>query len=353
MSLHLGPKEQNFDGPHSTGAHNQYYGRRVLHNKEKEGMLRFPAIISCCAKYLLDVARQPITELITTSSTCNSTYPFRITIHCNEQHLSPCSRALFGHPPKTVYLIRHGESIAQALGKEKRARDQSLRDCGLSEKGEEEAALLPGILGLDRYRNIDCVISSPLTRAVRTSVLGFPSKSIIIHYDLMEIGRDKNPMPENQPRRILDVMADTGGDSRIDEAHFAPANNPFPESHQNLPSTLRKLKLPKVWSAIWDYCNRRKSQEIAVVCHFNMIRASLLGCDVKPQNAIPIECRLFRDGTLELVGIISNQVLEMTRTLAELKRKNKWCMSDANVDEQDEEDQTTEENCASDQIQVW
>ena len=259
------------------------------------------------------------------------------------------ARTLFADPPKTIYLIRHGESIAQTFTTEKRARDQSLRDCGLSEKGEEQATVLPGILGLDRYRNIDCVISSPMTRAVRTSVLGFPSKSIIINYDLMEIGRDKNPMPENQPRSIMNVMADTGGESLINEAYFAPTNNkPFPESHLNSPSTIRKSKLPKVWSSIWEYCNRRKSQEIAVVCHFNVIRASLLGCDVKPKNGIPIECRLFRDGTLELVDIVSNQVLEMTETLVELKRKNQWCMSDTDV-EDEEQNRAPEDICVSSQ----
>jgi len=167
----------------------------------------------------------------------------------------------------------------------------------------------------------------------------------------MELGHDKRPMPENQARPILDVMADTGGESRIDEAYFAPTNKTFPQSHVNSPSTLRKLKLPKVWSAIWEYCNRRKSQEIAVVCHFNVIRASLLGCDAKPQNATPIECRLFRDGTLEMVETISNQVLEITVTLAELKRKNKWCMSKTDI-EQDENEQVHEDGCVNNPIRV-
>lgn len=249
------------------------------------------------------------------------------------------ARTLFADPPKTVYLIRHGESIAQTVRTEKRARDPTLRDCGLNERGEEQAAVLPGILGLERYRHIDCVISSPLTRAVRTSVLAFPSKPIIINYDLMEIGRDKDPMPENQPRPILKVMTDTGGESRIDEAYFAPTNKPFPESHMNSPGSIRKSKLPKAWSSIWEYCNRRNSQHVAVVCHFNVIRSSLSCHNVKPQNAIPIECRLFRDGTLELVDVIFNEVSEMSETLAELKRKNKWCMRSIENTDGDEQNE--------------
>lgn len=235
-------------------------------------------------------------------------------------------RTLFADPPKIVYLVRHGESIAQTFTPEKRTRSESLRDCGLSQTGEEQACILPSVLGLERYRRIDFVVSSPLTRAVQTSVLGFPSKPIVINYDLMEIGRDKNPIPENQPRPILNVIAETGGEARIDEDYFAPTTRPFPESHRNLPNSIRKAKLPKVWSAIWELCNRHKCQEIAVVCHFNIIQTSLGTQDIKPKNAIPIKCHLYRDGTLELHDIITNKIQEMGEALLDLKQRNRWCM---------------------------
>ena len=251
-------------------------------------------------------------------------------------------RALFEDPPLTVYLIRHGESVAQTFSNSKRARELSLRDCALTEKGEFQSIVLPSVLGLDRYRQIDCVVCSPLTRAVKTSVLAFPSKPIIINYDLMEIGRDKNPMPENRARPIMDVMSDTGGESLIDEGYFAPKNKSFPQSHQNSPASVRKSKLPKVWEAIWECCNRRKCQRVAVVCHFNVIRMSVINCDVRPKNAIPIECRLYRDGRLELADVLSDQVQEMTESLADLKRRSKWCMRGAPEVEETDENEITE-----------
>ena len=257
-------------------------------------------------------------------------------------------RELFAEPPQTVFLIRHGESLAQTFPLEKRSKDQSLRDCALSPTGEHQAIVLPSILGLDRYRHIDVVVSSPLTRALQTSVLGFPSKHIIINYDLMEIGRDKNPMPENRARPIAQVVADTGGESRVDADYFAPTAKKFPESHERKPSAIRKTIMPKVWKSMWDFCNRRKYQQIAVVCHFNVIRLSLGGNPgIKPQNALPIECCLYRDGSLELVDVLTDQVQEMADTLATLKRRNKWCMGgsmDKEDREQNEQNQAKETN---------
>jgi hypothetical protein len=161
-----------------------------------------------------------------------------------------------------------------------------------------------------------------------TSILGFPSKSIIVHYDLAEIGQTKSPLPENAGRPIHQVIKDCGNerDSRIDTETFAPLNRPYPKYHENLPSSVRKSKLLKAWGAIWQFCEQREMDTIAVVCHFNVIKFSLNDKNIKPQNAIPIECRLYQDGTLEVVETHEDKVKTMTETLADLKKKNEWCM---------------------------
>ena len=242
-------------------------------------------------------------------------------------------RLLFSDQPKTVYLIRHGESKAQEFSLERRSRDKLLKDCRLSAKGEDQALIIPSILGLDRYRQIDCVISSPATRAVQTSVIAFPSKPIVIHYDLAEIGRDKIPLPENCGRPMQQVLADVVGQDKASAPHidvdtFASPRRPYPGSHDNLPRSVRKSKLPKVWEAIWDYTEQRNAHEIAVVCHYNVIAFSLgnQADDIKPKNGLPIECRLYRGGFLEVVETHTDKVQEMTETLADVKKRNEWCM---------------------------
>lgn len=250
---------------------------------------------------------------------------------------------LFEDPPKKVYLIRHGESIGQTKLPRIRTTDKSLLDCDLTEKGEFQADVLPSVLGLERYRRIDCVFSSPLTRALRTSLSGFPTKSITIVYDLMEIGNNRAPIPENIARPIKEVIKDTGGKSGIDIHTFAPAHKQFPQSHENLPASVRRNKLKKVWSSIWDYCDGRKYNEIAVVCHSTIILASLQDRELKPENGIPIECLLYPNGRLQVDEIISNQVQEFSNTLADLKRQNNWLMNRRVKDETGENSPGTDD----------
>ena len=167
--------------------------------------------------------------------------------------------------PKTIFFIRHGESLGQACASlEQRVSDDSLRDCGLSPLGQQQARHIPQQLrallldeqerschhGSPKSRRsqsdaIQLVVTSPLTRAMQTTLLAFggesyndhdahindeqesssqsattttttPSTStrrmskmlpVICHYDLREIG---NPIPENIPRPMNDVLRDLG-----------------------------------------------------------------------------------------------------------------------------------------------
>ena len=231
--------------------------------------------------------------------------------------------------PKRVYLIRHGESMGQRASRKMRSQDHALTDCPLSHQGEFQATVIPSLLGSERYSRIDYVVSSPLTRAVQTAVLGFPSKDIVINYDLYEIGgRETNvPIPENRPRPLSEVLAETGGEERIDGATFAPIPTGFPKSHSRLSNKDRKEKVRRVWPKLWQFCDERGFKEIAVVCHFNIIRMALSGDNaIQPKNAVPIECFLHCDGRLVLVDVLENNIEDLSVALTEVKERNKSFM---------------------------
>lgn len=69
-------------------------------------------------------------------------------------------------PPKTLYFIRHGQSLAQAAGRPVRLTDMSLLDCALSPLGVEQSR---GISHLMDANSVQLVLCSPLTRALQVS----------------------------------------------------------------------------------------------------------------------------------------------------------------------------------------
>ena len=127
---------------------------------------------------------------------------------------------------KVLYLIRHGESqgqVAKHNGLD-RKRDPSLIDAGLTNKGWGQAKQIPHLLGTETMSSIDLVVSSPLTRALHTALVGFQDRredsSFVLHYDIREIG---SSIPENIPRPIENVIHDlkviaSSGTSRPSES---------------------------------------------------------------------------------------------------------------------------------------
>jgi phosphohistidine phosphatase SixA len=114
-------------------------------------------------------------------------------------------------PSKRIFLIRHGESIAQAAAKSKCGwdpkTDRRLIDCGLTSKGATQAQQgIRTLLSSQDLASIELVVSSPLTRALHTALLAFPDKNILVGYDLREIG---SKVPENTPRKMEDVLKDS------------------------------------------------------------------------------------------------------------------------------------------------
>ena len=112
-------------------------------------------------------------------------------------------------------MIRHGESLGQVahLHGLNRRTDSRLLDCNLTEKGSDQARAISNLLctstagqAQEPLQQIQLVVSSPLTRALHTSLLAFPDKPILVHYDLREVGISK--APENIPRKMDVVLKD-------------------------------------------------------------------------------------------------------------------------------------------------
>ena len=209
--------------------------------------------------------------------------------------------------PKTIYLIRHGHSEGQAAkqkGLDRRSH-ASLVDCGLTRSGIQQACDIGSLL--QRMNGgtlppIELVISSPLTRAVQTAILGFqrycsPPPPFLIHYGLREIG---SSLPENVPRGDIDSVMRyiqerhiLANELQIDSISLRPPHWPLQQLDSQHTSKAERIRLIFSWIA-----TERPEQNIAVVCHYNVIR-SALGSDARPKNALPIRCQLSSDGTLE------------------------------------------------------
>lgn len=201
-------------------------------------------------------------------------------------------------PPKRIYMIRHGQSEAQAAQKNGRDRkkDPTLLDCDLTERGRSEALGIPKLFSEEELESVQLVLSSPLTRALHTSVLGFPTKPILVQYHLREVG---SRVPENIPRRIEDVLADLSLPlSERDESYGIDVTSLRPSDwpRDYSPSVIKIDRIHKVFK--WLY-NERQETVIAVVCHFNVIKAAVIdSAPLRPRNAEPIRCLLYSNGEL-------------------------------------------------------
>ena len=199
-------------------------------------------------------------------------------------------------PYKMIYLIRHGQAEADLVHGKDRSSNADLKDCGLTEQGIQESKGLLKLLAGAHLENIELVVTSPLKRALQTSLLAFPERKIVVNYDLAEIGRDT---PENSPKPMEDIVAELGEDIKgrkedvaLDYKTLKPQKWPQP------PGTAAPAR--RVHNAFeWIYVNRSE-QTIAVVCHSNVIRTAIYGASapVAPDNACPIRCQLFVNGNL-------------------------------------------------------
>lgn len=219
--------------------------------------------------------------------------------HLNRKGSTPpssASSAVAPFTPKRIYLIRHGESLGNIAEKHARLNDPDLIDCGLTEKGHDQARGIPGCLGQQAYRQIELVVCSPLTRALQTTCIAFPDKQVTVHYDLREFG-GKAIIPENTPRKMKDVLNDLQHINIVHENLDVETHQPerWPRDHDTSPKVVRRDNIKQVF----QWIGRRPEHVIAVVCHYHVIRAALedpwnftAGPNVHPENGIPIACEL-------------------------------------------------------------
>ncbi len=101
---------------------------------------------------------------------CQISHHLRFPLYALQQLRS------FTAPVKTVYLIRHAQSIYN-LAHAETFSDPLLLDTPLSLLGEWQASQLgqsPQLARLICGKRIECVVSSPLTRALQTALAAFP-----------------------------------------------------------------------------------------------------------------------------------------------------------------------------------
>ena len=205
--------------------------------------------------------------------------------------------------PKLIYLVRHGESLGQKAPRRRRETDATLQDCGLSNCGIQQATGLGKMLPA-----VELVVSSPLMRALQTSLIAFGTKApILCHYHLREVG---SPIPENCPRRMEHVLKDLQQQnldtSCVDYTQLQPPM--WPKTTIDVPKVVRSRDhIPNVFKWL---ASHRPEKVIAVVCHYHVIRAVLRRDDgsmdpsLKPINCQPIPCHLCpHTGRLTMIEI--------------------------------------------------
>jgi ERI1 exoribonuclease 3 len=199
-------------------------------------------------------------------------------------------------PYKMVYLIRHAQSEGQVVSRKARGSDQSLKDCGLTKIGCKEARRLSELFTAEQMESIKLVISSPLKRALHTSILGFTNHKVLVHYDLAEVGRD---IPENSAKPMDEVLEDIddamirrGKSAELDYLSLQPKGWPNSQFEE---ARVRRIRKAFEWMYV-----ERKEKVFAVVCHHNVMRTAIYGATSpsSPENATPIKCQLFISGNL-------------------------------------------------------
>jgi hypothetical protein len=131
---------------------------------------------------------------------------------------------------------------------------------------------------------------------LHTSILGFPNHSILVQYDLREVG---SQIPENSGRLTEEVLSDLHEAIQKRHSSFSieyKSLQPKGWPHPRVNKSRRKL----IENAFeWMY-NEREERTFAVVCHYNVIRFAIFdgGLPVGPENAVPIKCRLLPNGQL-------------------------------------------------------
>jgi broad specificity phosphatase PhoE len=211
------------------------------------------------------------------------------------------------HPPRTVVLLRHGESASQRLPWEQRTTDSALVDVALSADGINQAHNID----TTKFPVPDLIVCSPLRRTLMTARLVWERIQqehsvcvpVIANPDIQEYSATTSCESKGRPVLMLRQEALTilnenmeidvslpierAGGSDRGQWWVDPVEDPHPRLRRFL-----------------QWLQNRPENTILVVCHANLMKA-LLGLHniAVPSyilNCVPMLCELWDDGRLLL-----------------------------------------------------
>lgn len=192
---------------------------------------------------------------------------------------------------KRVILIRHGESVAQAVPRQERWNPNAtfLRDAPLGEAGESQVLNLASLPNT----SVELVVCSPLTRALQTAigVFGELGVRVIVHPNLREVpskhfGAEGAPMQQEcLGRTVQELRADCRLQRDfLDWSVMLGEPDVWWSETVDSPSVVDNRL-----GAFGQWLVERPESCIAVVCHFNVIQR-LTKTKHKVHNCSPIHC---------------------------------------------------------------
>ena len=241
----------------------------------------------------------------------------KVTLDCFQLHQfglseEECTRMA----DKTVYLIRHSESVYNTDPRKQHCQkcsDESLLDCKLSNFGKVQSAEIAKILEqCGGVNSFDLVLSSPLLRARQTAAIAFKgstSKRIIINPlaaekvdSYSDVTREEMSMDsvvgpvDDDTEELLDyewVLAESDLCSNLPKRFTLDCGYPF-ESLANVNMRIRSL---------WRWLADRPERKVAIFTHYKLIGSKnrdygligFLGVDAV-ENAGIVELTFSRGG---------------------------------------------------------
>lgn len=173
-------------------------------------------------------------------------------------------------PAKTIHFIRHAQSqhnarVQELANEDLARRDPALRDAPLTALGHQQAAALADEVA--QLHDVELVITSPLTRAIQTTLAGFahhPAPRIVEHLhrehqdSFCDIGRSPDLLAVDFPMLRFDHLEDPWW-------AVAPEHD-GPYLRESLSALARRVEV------FTDWLQTRPEQTIAVVGHGTFLR---------------------------------------------------------------------------------
>ena len=169
---------------------------------------------------------------------------------------------------KTIFLIRHGESIHNRDGNQL----SGLTDVAMSLEGIKQCQLLAR--RIDRFQ-IQRVYSSPLSRAIETANIIFPNLKIFMEKGLIEF---------NYGEYEGKIANKINGDPIIDHWNHSPGNLTFPGGDNTA------THAGQIYTALKDIAQSSNETPIACITHRTSMRlliAKILEIPLNKFRSIP------------------------------------------------------------------